>query len=577
MVICSSSNIKLLPEHLIDQIKAGEVIERSASLIKEIVENSIDAEATKIEIHIVNNGLDLISVIDNGIGMKEEDLPYAFCRHATSKISKFEDLYSLHSFGFRGEALASISSISRVTCTSSPKENNGAGGKIEIHGGKEIFHSSYHDNKHGTSLFIKDLFFNTPVRLKFVKSKTSEKNAIKKILHGFVLSNPQVSFSIKWDDKDKDLFPATDERNNFERVKSIFYKNKRDQNKYGLVEFSNEYDGYKVEGVVTEDASRGRSQKSQFILMNGRIIDDKSLVQAVIAGMNKLWMPGETGQFFISLIVPPMDVDVNVHPSKTAVKFKNHSTVFSLISSSIAKSIKDLAPADANNGKRDFRSSSDVSWISGNSNNESTRDMSSQNDNIGKESIFNLTDQYLVISIEHKNYICDINHLLALYFKKVIESSFPVDSSNVTPILIANSFRISINEIEHNLGLLKNMGFELNKLDEESIVLRTIPTDLDMFTNHRCVESLISLCSKNTSVTTKYELDDLIDKLYMLIKKSTFNLDEYQLKKMVGLIDTNTLVDTCVLVELEDDKIKYLFDIVSASHLHPEGNGLDER
>ena len=152
------NKIQLLPEHLIDQIKAGEVIERPASLLKELIENSIDAQATEIEIMVKDNGLELISIQDNGSGITFEDLPYAFCRHATSKITSFEDIYKLSNFGFRGEALAAISSISRLTCTSFPSEKPTNGGKIEIHGGDQKFIIPVKGSKQGTSFFIRDLF-----------------------------------------------------------------------------------------------------------------------------------------------------------------------------------------------------------------------------------------------------------------------------------------------------------------------------------------------------------------------------------------------------------------------------------
>lgn len=177
-----SSRIHLLPEHLVDQIKAGEVIERPANLIKEILENSLDAEAKNISIHLVGGGMELIALEDDGRGMSFADLPYAFCRHATSKIDKFEDLYNLGSYGFRGEALASIASIARVTCVSHPSDPAIAGGRIVINAGETQSHQSLESDQQGTSLFIKDLFYNTPARLKFIKSMTSEKNALRRTL-----------------------------------------------------------------------------------------------------------------------------------------------------------------------------------------------------------------------------------------------------------------------------------------------------------------------------------------------------------------------------------------------------------
>ncbi|MBT4791013.1 MAG: DNA mismatch repair protein MutL, partial [Halobacteriovoraceae bacterium] len=219
----SLSKINLLPEHIIDQIKAGEVIERPSTLIKEIIENSVDANSTKIEIHLRENGLELISIIDNGFGISHQELPLAFCRHATSKINHFEDLYHLSSYGFRGEALASIASISRVTCESQTKNGWGL---IKISGGETLTyqHEAQANTETGTQLFIKDLFYNTPVRMKFIQSKTSEKNHLKKILNSFLLTQYQIEFSIKWDDKEKEYYqPRT---NPADRIKDVLFKNK---------------------------------------------------------------------------------------------------------------------------------------------------------------------------------------------------------------------------------------------------------------------------------------------------------------------------------------------------------------
>lgn len=221
-----SQTIKLLPEHLIDQIKAGEVVERPASLIKELVENSIDAGSSKISIAIKEGGMDLISIEDDGKGMTFFDLPYAFCRHATSKIEKFEDLYGLNSFGFRGEALPSIASVSRLVCTSTPK-NKEEGGRLVINGGRTESHTSFHNSSKGTSFFVRDLFFNTPARMKFVKSAQAEKKAIKKILHSFILSNPAITFSIKWDDKEKEIYPALSKENLNKRIEQLWFKKMR--------------------------------------------------------------------------------------------------------------------------------------------------------------------------------------------------------------------------------------------------------------------------------------------------------------------------------------------------------------
>ncbi len=199
-------NIELLPAHIIDQIKAGEVLERPAALLKELIENSIDAGSSEIHIQIIDNGLTLLSIEDNGCGMNFDNLPKAFLRHATSKLKNFEDLYQLQTFGFRGEALASVASSARVTCISQPENLTESGGKIIINGGHQELLTPQKQGQKGTSLYIKDLFFNTPVRLKFIKSKTSEKAHLKKMIYSFIFSHPEIIFSVKFDDKEKEIY-----------------------------------------------------------------------------------------------------------------------------------------------------------------------------------------------------------------------------------------------------------------------------------------------------------------------------------------------------------------------------------
>ncbi len=327
-----SSRIHLLPEHLVDQIKAGEVIERPASLIKEILENSIDAGATKIDLHIVNNGMDLISLIDDGAGMTFNELPFAFCRHATSKIERFEDLYHLNSYGFRGEALASIAAVARVTCTSSPQENSSEGGKIIYHGGECLAHDQQANLPKGTSFFIKDLFFNTPARLKFIKSAQSEKNAIKRMVEASLLANPQVSFSLKWDDQDKVFFPATEEPQ--KRVAQVLLPKIKEKNLYS---FNAEYEGHRVTGYFSHTSSRGNAYKRQYLFANNRIFTDRQLHQTIIRNLEKLYPQGESGHYCVFIDVPENLIDVNVHPNKTQIKFFKLPVITALLSSQIKK------------------------------------------------------------------------------------------------------------------------------------------------------------------------------------------------------------------------------------------------
>lgn len=343
----TTTTIKILPEHIIDQIKAGEVIERPSALIKELIENSLDAGATKIDIALIDNGMSLISLEDNGKGMTFEDVPYAFLRHATSKIEKFEDLYHLYSFGFRGEALASIAAISRVTCITSPKDKKRKGAKIILNAGVEELLIPQELEEHGTKLFIKDLFFNTPARLKFIKSKSSEKIALKKIFQAFLLSNPNVEFSIKWDDEDKDIYRpkfSTALENEKWRVAEIFYnkKDKKEQYINDLVRVENQFEKYRVHGYFSHLASPGSAHKQHFLFINNRLFFDKTLHQGIVRNLERFWPSGSTGHYVFYIEVPPEEIDVNVHPNKTQIKFFKPDVVYTLIMGGIKESLHRL-------------------------------------------------------------------------------------------------------------------------------------------------------------------------------------------------------------------------------------------
>lgn len=327
-----SQRIHLLPEHLVDQIKAGEVIERPASLIKEIIENALDAHPTQIDLHLINNGFDLISIEDDGDGMTFEDLPYAFCRHATSKISRFEDLYNLHSFGFRGEALASIAAIAKVTCTSAIQENHKQGGKIVFHAGETKTHERQENLRKGTSLYIKDLFFNTPARLKFIKSAQSEKNALRRTIDSFILANPHVRFTVKWDDQDKEVFSPTDDHS--KRVARLFDGRKKNPEVYS---FEGEYEGHKVWGYLSKNSTRGNAHKKHFLYGNQRLFTDRQIHQTILRSSEGIYPQGESGHYCVFLKVPEQLIDVNVHPNKTQIKFFKLSVLTALLSSEIKK------------------------------------------------------------------------------------------------------------------------------------------------------------------------------------------------------------------------------------------------
>jgi len=454
----TTPQINQLPNHLIDQIKAGEVIERPSSILKELIENSIDAGATRINIQIENNGLDLIAIEDNGHGMTFQDLPKAFCRHATSKLNKFEDLYHLLSFGFRGEALASMASISRITCSSSPRE--GHGGKVSIHGGEIISHVPFKNDEPGTSINIRDLFFNTPVRLKFIKSKISEKNAILKTLNSFILSNPQVSFFVKYGNGDKTIYSSKE--NIKERIIQVFKKYKED-----LITINGEYEGHKIFGMVSTKGFRGSSKNHQFLFANKRFFSDKAIHSAVLKAMEGIWNPGESGPYCLLLDIPTTYLDVNIHPRKTEIKFFRPSVVFSLVQSSIERQ----------KPKRSFQLENSMggdlnNLLSENYSMTNTWESEETNSSTG---LFKLTDSFFLFNHLTRVYLISNGKLFEKYMKLKLRALI---ESEITPLLIAEPYPIPKGPLDKQTSELADLGIILERSDEDTILVKAVPNYL---------------------------------------------------------------------------------------------------
>lgn len=534
--------IHLLPEHIVDQIKAGEVVERPSALLKELIENSVDAGSNRIDLQIRDNGLELISVEDDGQGMDKEDLPYAFCRHATSKITQFDDLYNLHSYGFRGEALASISSISRITCTSSPKSDPTRGGKIVFHGGKQEDWSSLPSTTNGTSFFVKDLFYNTPARLKFLKSKTAEKNALQRVINAFILTQPKISFSIKWDDKEKQLFPPCKKEDIKKRVAGVFFKKKATTESLGqIIEVNNDYEGTKLRGFYSTSTTKGAAGKAHYFFVNGRLFVDKVLHQAFMRTAQRVWPQGEFGHYCFYIDLPPDQVDVNVHPGKIHVKFLKPSVIFGLISNCVEKT-DNFESFDYQ--KEDNQFSTDSIWnsykeiVSGESASSSQAEV-----NYGK-SFFELSEKHLLLRKEDQVFLVDLN----LFLRSFLEDKFSSNSNqSSTPILIGEAFKFSKGSIDKKLNILAEYGFELDRVDEETLILRTIHSDFALFNLNELVLPFLEFIDHNSSFDLKLALDSIEAKLYKTIRgnrfESLWNKVEKKNPKSIVELDHQVLQD----------------------------------
>lgn len=326
--------IKQLNQHTINQIAAGEVIERPASVVKELVENSIDAGATRVSIEISNECRN-IRVADNGSGIHPDDIVLAFSKHATSKISTGEDLYNIHTLGFRGEALASIISIAKVVCTTRTKDYD-YGTKVVCEN-SEIEHSQT-GCAIGTIMEIKDLFYNIPVRLKFLKSEKTEFSYITELVTAIAISNPDVAIELKNNGK---TTLKTDGVGGLEgAIKTVFSKTLFSN----LRPVSNDDQISKIfiNGYVSTPDFTRTSKKDYHIFVNDRLVKCPVFIKSIDMAYRNSLPNGKYPFVVLNLTMPPEDIDINVHPTKKEVKYKNPNQIFNFIRTSIETALMNL-------------------------------------------------------------------------------------------------------------------------------------------------------------------------------------------------------------------------------------------
>jgi len=339
------SSIQFLPSHLINQIAAGEVVERPANALKEIVENSLDAGATHISVEIAGGGIKLLRVCDNGCGMEADDLPLALSRHATSKIKSLADLERVKSMGFRGEGLASIASVSRLTLTSRTAQNAHAHQIRASDGALGEVAAAAHPV--GTTIEIAELFFNTPARRKFLKSENTEYAHCATMLERLALANPAVSFSLKNNGKAVFDYPA---QPLLERVAAIVGA----AFQAASLPIDCHAGEMALRGFISKPTfAQGKSDK-QFFFVNNRFVRDKVMLHAVKQAYRDVLHNQITPAFVLFLDLPPEQVDVNVHPTKTEIRFRDsqavHQMIFHALNKALAETRADVTESVSNAG-----------------------------------------------------------------------------------------------------------------------------------------------------------------------------------------------------------------------------------
>lgn len=317
------AKINVLPKHIADLIAAGEVVERPSSVIKELMENAIDAGATSLTVEIKNGGVTYMRVTDNGSGILREDIRNAFVSHATSKILHEEDLHGIGTLGFRGEALASICAVSRVDVLTRTADDD-VGTVYKIEGSEEVLLSDA-GCPEGTTIVVKDLFYNTPARMKFLKKDVTEGNSVAGVVDRIALSHPEISIRFIRDDKQILVTPGNG------NLKSTIYSVFGKDFSNALLETSYELNGVTVEGFVSKPTASRPNRSMQFFFLNGRLVKSGTASAALDRAYKDSIMVGKFPACVLNITLPFEMVDVNVHPAKTEVRFSNERPVFDAV------------------------------------------------------------------------------------------------------------------------------------------------------------------------------------------------------------------------------------------------------
>ena len=332
--------IEKLDASVANQIAAGEVVERPASIVKELIENSLDAGATSVTVEIEGAGTGLIRVLDNGVGIHHEDMRLALERHATSKITTTDDLLSITSMGFRGEALASVASVARTTLTSRAVGSDRAWA-LTVHGGEEKRHAPA-AHPQGTAVEIRDLFFNTPARRKFMKTERTEVAHISETVRRIALANPRVSFELKHGSRTVERLPATNAL--VDRIEKLLSRDFLAE----AVEVDERQEELRLHGWIGSPTYTRRTADQQHLFVNARYVRDKVVSHAIRQAYRDVIFHGRQPVFVVYLEIPPEAVDVNVHPTKHEVRFRDSRQVHDFIFGGLNRALRDVRPGSSN-------------------------------------------------------------------------------------------------------------------------------------------------------------------------------------------------------------------------------------
>ncbi len=516
------SKIKVMDEILANKIAAGEVVEKTMNVVKELVENAIDAESDEIKIELIDSGVKEVRVTDNGIGMDREDATLAFSRHATSKLKNLDDLFNIESLGFRGEALPSIASVSNVELKTS---NGKTGTYLTLSGGKGM-HVEDSDLQQGTTITVKDLFYNTPVRLKYLKNLYVELANITEYVNKMALSYPNIKFTLINNDK---VLLDTDGKGDLRKV--IYQIYGADITKK-MVEVSGENDDYYIHGYISYPEMTKSNRNSITTLVNGRVIKNNELNKIIIDAYHTYIPKDKFPIIVLNIDVDPILIDINIHPTKMDIKFSKMDTLKDLVFDMVSKELKHLTliPTIATRSEEALRETTIPLYKAfkkeevapGPTYEETMLDFSvsentattEERDNINEEKEEQVESQkeesprikpmiprgivystYIIAENEDGMYIID-QHAAAerINYEKVLKSL----KEKVIPIdlLIPIKIELASNEfliVRNHLDTLKEYGFVAEEFGMNTIIIRSHPNWIPDDIAEECIRKVVDI------------------------------------------------------------------------------------
>ena len=491
----SRQSIHQLSTQLANQIAAGEVVERPSSVIKELLENSIDAGATQIDIDIQAGGTQLIRIRDNGYGIPQDELPLALSPHATSKIRSLDDLIHVVSMGFRGEALASIASVSELVLTSSPIPTKHQDTAWSIKAKEGQFDLMPASHPKGTTVEVNNLFYNTPARRKFLKAERTEYKHVEDVIKRIALAHFDVAFNFKHNQRQVFSLPlAISDESKIQRLTRLINK----EFIQAAVELNFENAGLKLSGwIATGEYSRSQSDM-QYFFVNGRMIRDKVITHAVRQAFQDTLYPGRFPVYVLQLEMDAEQVDVNVHPTKHEVRFRQgrliHDFLFYSLREALAQGNKTQFNADFKNPAKDFNPQNYSGGLTSTSHvSESSVAYSSSsyqglvnNDDLNKPlgiAIAKLKNNYLLTQNQEGLLVVQLTQAREVLIKQQIKNSLYERSKLISkPVLIPFSLSLKVNVqswLDNVAEDLQKLGFEFAVLGEGELMVRQVPAMLN--------------------------------------------------------------------------------------------------